>query len=68
MEIVCTSVFWEESESGSVHSLALRLEDSDNDGGADRAETLRGRIVADCGDQITAMLSLAEGDVDARSN
>ena len=47
---------------------ALRPEYGDNDGGDNRAETLRGRIFADCGGRITAMLSLAEEDVDARSN
>ena len=31
-------------------------------------DNLRGRVVADCGGCITAMLSLAEEDVDARSN
>ena len=29
---------------------------------------MRGRVVTDCGGGVTAMLSLAEEDVDARSN
>ena len=67
-EIVSPGVFWGESESGRAHSLALCPEDGDNDGSADRAETLRGRVVADCGGRITAMLSQVEEDVDAHSN
>ena len=65
---MCPDVFWGESEFGRTHSLALRPEDSDGDGGADRAETSRGRVVTDCGGWITAMFALAEEDVEARSN
>ena len=67
-ERVCPGVFWGESESGRAHSLALRPEDGDDDGGADQAETLRGRVFANCGGPITAILSLVEEDVDTRSN
>ena len=67
-ERLSPDVFWGESESGRAHSLALHPEDSDNDGGAYRAETLRGRVVTDCGGRITAMLFLAKEDVDACSN
>ena len=66
-ERVCRDVVWGESESGRTYSLVLRPENGDDDGGADRAETLRGRVVADCGGRITSMLSLAEGNVDASS-
>ena len=65
---MCTNVFWGESESGRALLFALCPGDGDDDGGADRAETMRGRVVADCGGRITAMLLLAEEDVDARSN
>ena len=65
---MCTDVFRGESESGCAHLLALRPEDSDDDGGADKAETLRGRVVSDCGSQITFMFAQVEKDVDARSN
>ena len=67
-ERVCPDVFWGKSESGRTHSLALCPEDSDDYGGADRSETLRGRVVAECGGRITAMFVLAEEDVDVRSN
>ena len=63
-----SNIFWGESESGCAHSLALCPEKGDNNGGADRVETLRGRVVTDCGGAITAMLSLAEEDVDPLSN
>ena len=65
---MCPGVFWGKSESGRYHSLGLRPEDGDGDGGADRAETLMGRAVTDCGGRITAMLPLAEEEVDASSN
>ena len=67
-ERLCPDVFWGKSKSGRNHSFAFRPEDGDDDGSADRAETLRGRVVADCGGQITAMISLVEEDVDACSN
>ena len=67
-ERVCPDVFWGESKSGRAHSLALRPEDNDDDGGADQAETLRSRVVSECDGRITAMLPLAEEDVDTRSN
>ena len=67
-ERVCPDVFWGEFESGRAHSLALRPEDSDDDGVADRSKTLRGRVVADCGGQITVMLLMAEEYVDACLN
>ena len=63
-----SDIFWGESESGCAHSLALCLEQGDDNGGADRAETLRGGLVTDCGGGITAMLSLAEDDIDPCSN
>ena len=67
-ERVCPDVFLDESDSGQAHSLALHTEDDDDDGGADPAETLRARVVADCGSLITAMLLLAEEYVEAHSN
>ena len=48
------------TSSGANMSLA-----APNDGCADRAETLRGRVVADCGGRITSMFIQAEEDVDA---
>ena len=56
------------SESGQAHSLALRPEEGDDDGGADQAETPRGRVVVDCIGRITAMFTLAEEYVDDCSN
>ena len=67
-ERVCPNFFWGKSESGRAHSIALRPEDGDDGGGADRVETLRGRVVADCCGRITTMFAQAEEDVDARSN
>ena len=67
-ERVCTDVFWGKSESGRSHLLVIRPDDGDDVGGADQAETLRGRVFSDCGSRITSMFSQAEEDVDARSN
>ena len=67
-ERVGSDIYWGKSESGCAHSLALRPKKGDENGSADRAETLRSRVVADCGGRVTAMLLLAEEDVDARSN
>ena len=67
-ERVCTDVFWGESESGRAHSLSLRPEEGDDGGGAYRADTLRGRLVADCGGRITSMFTQAEEDVGTRLN
>ena len=51
-----------------AHLIALCPEENDDYGGAERAETWRGRVFADCGGQITAMFALAEEDVDTRLN
>ena len=67
-ERVCTDVFWGESKSGRAHSLGLCPGDGDNVRGSDGAETLSGRVVADCGVRVASMFSQAEKDVDARSN
>ena len=63
-----SDIFWGKSESGRAHTFALCPEKGDDNGGADRAETLRVRVVTDCDGEITAMLSLAEEDVDPCSN
>ena len=60
-----TRVFWGEFKSGCVHSLALRPDDGYDVGGADPEETLRDRVVSDCGSRITSILFQAEEDVDA---
>ena len=62
---MCTNVFWGKSKSGRAHSLALRPDDGYDIRGVDRAETLGGRVVADCGGQVTPMFLLAEEYVDA---
>ena len=67
-ERVRAYVFWGESKSGRAHLLALRSDDGDDVGGADRADTLRGRVVADCGGRITSMCSQAQDDVGACLN
>ena len=67
-ERVDSDIFWGKSESDCAHSLALCPEKGDHNGGADQAEALGSRVVTDCGGGITAMLSLAEEDVDPRSN
>ena len=67
-ERVGSDIFLGESESGRAHTFALCPDGGDDNGGADRAETLRGRVVTDCGGGITAMLSLAEEDIDPCSN
>ena len=67
-ERVCTKIFWRKSKYGRAHLLALRPDDGDDVGGADRTETLRGRVVANCGYRITSMLSQAEEDVDTHPN
>ena len=67
-ERVGSNIYWGESESGRAHTFALCPEKGDDNGGADRAETLSGRVVADCGGGITTMLSLAEEDIDPCSN
>ena len=60
---VCPDVLWDESKYGRGHSLALRPEDGNDDGGADRVETLRGRVVTDCGCWITSMFAQMEENV-----
>ena len=65
---VCNDVFWGEPKSGRAHSLPPRPHDRDDVGGADRAETLRGTVVAVCGGWITSMSLQAKEDVMARSN
>ena len=67
-ERVRTGIFWGESESGRSHWLTLHPDDGNDVGDTDQAETLRGRVVSDCGGLITSMLSQAGEDVDARSN
>ena len=68
VERVRTGVFWVKSKSGRYHSLALRPDDGDNVRGTERAETLGGRVVADCGSWVTSMFSQAEEIFDSRSN
>ena len=63
-----SNIFRGKSESSRAHTFALCLEQGDDNGGADRAETLRGGVVTDCGGGITAMLSLTEEDIDPCSN
>ena len=67
-EIVGSDIILGKSESSCAHSLALCPEKGDDNGGADRAETVRGGVVTNCGCGITAMLLLTEEDVDPRSN
>ena len=67
-ERVCTKIFWRKSKYGRAHLLALRPIEGGDDGGTDRAETMRGRLFSDCDSQITAMLPLADEDFDARTN
>ena len=59
------NVFWGESKSVCAHSLGLGPDDGDDIRGADRAETLSGRIVADWGSGVAPMFLQAEEDLDA---
>ena len=67
-ERVRSGIFWGESKSGHAHSLALRPDDGNDVGSADRAETLSGRVVANWGGRVASMFLQAEEDVEAHSN
>ena len=67
-ERVHTDVFRGESKSGRTHLIELRPDGGDDVLGAEIAETLSGRLVADCGGRVTSMFLQAEEDVDVRSN
>ena len=67
-ERVRTDIFWGYSKYEKTHSFALQSDDVDDVLGADREETLRRRVVADCGSQVTSMLLQAEEDVGVSSN
>ena len=51
-----------------THSLGLVPNGGDDIQGADQAETLSGKIVADWGGRVASVFSQAEEDVDACSN
>ena len=67
-ERVHNDVFCGESKSGHTHLRALRLNDGDDIRGAEKTETLSGRVAADCGGRVASMFLKAEEDVVACSN
>ena len=66
-ERVRPNVFWDKSESGRAKSTGIGPEDGVNVQGADRAEPLVDRIVADWGGGWAPVFSHVEKDVDTRS-
>ena len=52
----------------SPNSLVLRPDDGNDAGGADRVETLRGRVVAYGGGWITVLFLESKEDIDAGSD
>ena len=62
------NVFWGKSESGRANSTGISPYDGDDVWGADQAESLSGRIVADWGGDRVSVFSQGEKDVDARLN
>ena len=67
-ERVSSGVFWCKAESGCSDPNGFVLQDRDDVRGADRAEPLSSRIVADRGGSWAPMFAHAEEDVDPRSN
>ena len=63
-EIVRYDVFWCKAESGCSDMNGFGPQNWDDVQGADRAEPLSGRIVADRGDSWAPMFSHAQEDVD----
>ena len=53
---------------GRAHSMGLNPEDGDDIQGANQANPLVVRIVADWGGGVVSVFLQAEGDVDGRSN
>ena len=68
VERVIPNAFWGKSKSVCAHLLGLGSDDGDDIRGADRAETLIGRIVVDWGGEVASVFSQAEEDIDTRSN
>ena len=63
-----SDVSWGESKSGRAHSLALCPENRNDVRGADRAETLRGRVVTGWCGRVASVFLQVEEDIKSRSN
>ena len=64
-ERVRSDVFWGEAKSSRSHLNALRSDEGNDVGCADRAEAMIGGIITDGGGGIKPLVAQAEEDVDA---